>query len=192
MSSGRRTIVRQSSSARPLRGVPYSLHGTPPAAGVLTARDRAPCKLVRQRRLGKAGHSRQIGKIRGRQQLTPSTANRAPFRSCSRSVVRDTDVTRAIRERAPIDGGSGPKLPGIGTGSRHCIRQDLPRFGLLHSHRRSRLDTNCLEEAVGFASAWPRRPPFAAAPRPVLFPRGPAAPSRPGTTDESGDRIKDS
>jgi NIPSNAP len=119
-------------------------------------------------------------------------ANSAPFRSCSRSVVRDKDVTRAIRERAPIGGGSGPKLPGIATGSRHCIRQDLSRFGLLHSHRRSRLDTNCLEEAVDFASAWPRRPPVAAAPRPVLFPRGPAAPFLPGTMDEGGDRIEHS
>ena len=33
----------------------------------------------------------------------------------ARTLVRDTDVTRAIRERAPIDAGSGPKLPGIAT-----------------------------------------------------------------------------
>ena len=31
----------------------------------------------------------------------------------ARTLVRDTDVARAIRERAPIVGGSGPKLPGI-------------------------------------------------------------------------------
>jgi hypothetical protein len=33
----------------------------------------------------------------------------------ARTLVCGTDVTRAIRERAQIDAGSGPKLPGIAT-----------------------------------------------------------------------------
>ena len=58
------------------------------------------------------------------------------------------------------------------------LRHDLPRFALLHSPRRPLLDTNCLAETDGFASAWPRRPSLRRGSRGRSFsPGGPAAPS---------------
>src|SRR4051795_9505920 len=59
------------------------------------------------------------------------------------------------------------------------IRQDLLRFGLLHSHRRCSSDTSLSHGGGQLPNYWARgASPCAVRPRPVLSSRGPAAPPK--------------